>query len=108
MICTEDDAIAEYASVFRQNGMSEGAWNRYAAKGDSNYDIFFPGLKYTMTDIQSAIGDSQLKEFPSTKDAPKSGSHSMEELADVKGLILPKPAPIRPRTQLAHIHTIDD
>ena len=94
MICTEDDAIAEYASVFRQNGMSKGAWNRYAAKGDSNYDIFFPGLKYTMTDIQSAIGDSQLKELPSfNKRRSEIVSFYMEELADVKGLILPKPAP---------------
>ena len=23
-----------------QNGMSKGAWNRYAAKGSANYDIF--------------------------------------------------------------------
>lgn len=62
MICTADDEVAERVMMLRQNGMSKGAWNRYAAKGDTNYDIFFPGLKYTMTDIQAAIGNSQLKQ----------------------------------------------
>jgi Predicted pyridoxal phosphate-dependent enzyme apparently involved in regulation of cell wall biogenesis len=63
MICTGDEEMAEKAAVLRQNGMSKGAWNRYAAKGSANYDIFFPGLKYTMMDIQAAIGDSQLREL---------------------------------------------
>ncbi|MDD5421615.1 MAG: DegT/DnrJ/EryC1/StrS aminotransferase family protein, partial [Synergistaceae bacterium] len=65
MICTGDEEMAEKAAVLRQNGMSKGAWNRYAAKGSANYDIFFPGLKYTMMDIQAAIGDSQLRELAS-------------------------------------------
>lgn len=94
MVCTGDESIAEKIAVLRQNGMSKGAWNRYAAKGCSNYDIFFPGLKYTMMDIQAAIGISQLKQLESFN-ARRSeiASFYMKELADVRGLILPKPAP---------------
>ena len=94
MICTGDEALAEKATVLRQNGMSKGAWNRYAAKGSANYDIFFPGLKYTMMDIQAAIGDSQLRELGSFNARRKEiVSFYMEELSKAVGLILPKPAP---------------
>ena len=94
MICTGDEAIAEKASVLRQNGMSKGAWNRYAAKGSANYDIFFPGLKYTMMDIQAAIGDSQLRQLGAFNARRKEiVSFYMEELSKADGLILPKPAP---------------
>ena len=93
MICTGDEEMAEKAAVLRQNGMSKGAWNRYAAKGSANYDIFFPGLKYTMMDIQAAIGDSQLRELASFNARRKEiVSFYMEELPKAKGLILPKPA----------------
>ena len=94
MICTGDEALADKATVLRQNGMSKGAWNRYAAKGSANYDIFFPGLKYTMMDIQAAIGDSQLRELGSFNARRKEiVSFYMEELSKAEGLILPKPAP---------------
>ena len=94
MICTGDEEMAEKAAVLRQNGMSKGAWNRYAARGSANYDIFFPGLKYTMMDIQAAIGDSQLRELASFNARRKEiVSFYMEELPKAKGLILPKPAP---------------
>ena len=31
--------IPENHDIMRQNGMSKGAWNRYAAKGKTHYDI---------------------------------------------------------------------
>lgn len=65
IVCTEDEEIAEYLSVFRQNGMSKGAWNRYSSSGNTHYDVPVPGLKYQMSDIQAAIGLSQLKQLDS-------------------------------------------
>ena len=65
IVCTEDEEIAEYLSVFRQNGMSKGAWNRYSSSGNTHYDVPMPGLKYQMSDIQAAIGLSQLKQLDS-------------------------------------------
>ena len=65
IVCTEDEAIAEYLSVFRQNGMSKGAWNRYSSSGNTHYDVPMPGLKYQMSDIQAAIGLSQMKQLDS-------------------------------------------
>ena len=63
IVCTEDEEIAEYLSVFRQNGMSKGAWNRYSSSGNTHYDVPMPGLKYQMSDIQAAIGLSQIKQL---------------------------------------------
>lgn len=63
IVCTEDEDIAEYLTVFRQNGMSKGAWNRYSSSGNSHYDVPMPGLKYQMSDIQAAIGLSQMKQL---------------------------------------------
>lgn len=65
IVCTEDEEIAEYLSVFRQNGMSKGAWNRYSSSGTTHYDVPMPGLKYQMSDIQAAIGLSQIKQLDS-------------------------------------------
>ena len=94
MVCTQDEDLAEKIMMLRQNGMSRGAWNRYAAKGSANYDIFFPGLKYTMTDIQAAIGNSQLPELENfNRRRARIVAFYMRELADVPGIILPKPAP---------------
>ncbi|MDO4988011.1 MAG: DegT/DnrJ/EryC1/StrS family aminotransferase [Synergistes sp.] len=93
MICTEDEELAEKIMMMRQNGMSKGAWNRYAASGNANYDIFFPGLKYTMMDIQAAIGNSQLAELDAFNSRREEiVKYYMNELSDVRGIILPKRA----------------
>lgn len=105
MICTEDEELAEKIMVLRQNGMSKGAWNRYAAKGAANYDIPFPGLKYTMMDIQAALGNSQLAELPEfNRRRAELVSYYKQELADIPALILPRPAPW-PHEHSWHIFT---
>lgn len=90
MICTNDEEAAELMSMQRQNGMSKGAWNRYQANGKAHYDIFRPGLKYQMMDIQAAIGRDQLtylEEFNNRR--REIVARYQKELKDVRGLILP-------------------
>lgn len=92
MVCTADERAAEQMSEQRQNGMSKGAWNRYSAKGAANYDIFFPGLKYQMMDIQAAIGNDQLKYLAAfNARRVQIVERYNRELADIEGLILPTP-----------------
>jgi dTDP-4-amino-4,6-dideoxygalactose transaminase len=92
MVCTEDESLAEKILVLRQNGMSKGAWNRYTAAGSASYDIPFPGLKYTMTDIQAAIGNSQIKHLDEFNARRREiVDFYMRELAGIPGLILPSP-----------------
>ncbi len=100
MICTDDEDAAEQMSMQRQNGMSKGAWNRYQANGKSHYDIFMPGLKYQMMDIQAAIGRDQLthlEEFNARR--REIVARYQKELADVRGLILP------PEIESGNVHS---
>ena len=105
MVCTDDEELAEKIMMLRQNGMSKGAWNRYAAKGRADYDIFFPGLKYTMTDMQAAIGNSQMRLLESfNRRRDEIVSFYMSGLSGLPGIILPQPAPW-PHKHSWHIFT---
>lgn len=100
MVCTDDEDAAEIMSMQRQNGMSKGAWNRYQANGKAHYDIFKPGLKYQMLDIQAAIGRDQLmylEEFNNRR--REIVARYQKELANVKGLILP------PEIETGNVHS---
>lgn len=56
-------ALIDQARVVSLHGMNREAWSRYAAGGKWSYDIVTPGYKYNMTDIQAALGLSQLRRF---------------------------------------------
>lgn len=100
MVCTEDGDIAEYISVFRQNGMSKGAWNRYSSSGQTHYDVPFPGLKYQMSDIQAAIGLSQIRQLDGFNARRREIAAIYEkELAGVPGISFQKVAAYE------HIHS---
>jgi len=60
MVTTDDDALAEKIRIMSSHGMSRNAWNRYTATGSWYYEILYPGFKYNMTDIQAALGITQL------------------------------------------------
>ena len=106
MITTNDEKAADQMSVQRQNGMDKGAWNRFGAKGKSHYDIFIPGLKYQMMDMQAAIGRDQLKylsEFNSRR--TQIVARYNKELAGLNGVVLP--AAVEDNTVHSwHIYTI--
>jgi len=65
MITTDNDELADKLRVYSLHGMSRNAWNRYTAKGSWYYEVLFPGYKYNMTDIQAALGMTQLAKLDS-------------------------------------------
>lgn len=60
MVTTNDEALADKIRIMSSHGMSRNAWNRYSASGSWYYEILHPGYKYNMTDIQAALGITQL------------------------------------------------
>jgi dTDP-4-amino-4,6-dideoxygalactose transaminase len=60
MLVTDDAECAERARIMSLHGMSKDAWKRYADSGTWRYDVVAPGFKYNMTDVQAALGLSQL------------------------------------------------
>ncbi|MCX6149031.1 MAG: DegT/DnrJ/EryC1/StrS family aminotransferase [Ignavibacteriales bacterium] len=63
MICTENDEIADRCTVMRLHGISHDPWKRYSEEGSWFYEVISPGFKYNFTDIQAALGLSQLKKI---------------------------------------------
>jgi dTDP-4-amino-4,6-dideoxygalactose transaminase len=51
------------ARTLSLHGMSRGGWKRYGPAGNWLYGVSEPGLKYSMTDVQAAMGLAQLKKL---------------------------------------------
>ncbi|MFZ3101751.1 MAG: DegT/DnrJ/EryC1/StrS family aminotransferase [Desulfitobacteriaceae bacterium] len=60
MVTTNDEALADKIRIYSGNGINHNAWNRYSSEGSWYYEILYPGYKYNMTDIQAALGMTQL------------------------------------------------
>jgi dTDP-4-amino-4,6-dideoxygalactose transaminase len=52
--------LVDDARPWSLHGMSRDAWKRYGESGTWAYEVEYPGFKYNMTDIQAALGLSQL------------------------------------------------
>ncbi len=65
MLTTNNDELAEKARMMSLHGISKDAWKRYGKEGYQHWELFYPGFKYNMFDIQAAIGIHQLKKIES-------------------------------------------
>lgn len=63
LLTCNDPKIAEKVRNMSLHGLSKNAWSRYTQVGNWRYDVIFPGYKYNMSDVQSAIGVEQLKKL---------------------------------------------
>jgi len=61
MVTTKNSEWAEKIKILRLHGISKDAWKRYSKEGSWYYEITDLGYKYNMTDVQAALGISQLK-----------------------------------------------
>ena len=52
--------LIEKVRTLALHGLSKNAWKRFDKKGAWEYDVASPGYKYNMTDVQAAMGLSQL------------------------------------------------
>ena len=60
MVVTSNNEWAERMRLLRFHGISTSAWQRHAGGGSAQYSIQLPGFKYTMMDLQAAIGIHQM------------------------------------------------
>ncbi len=63
MVTTNDADLAKRMSLQRFHGVERDAWKAYGGAQLPLYDVVMPGLKYNLTDIQSAIGLQQLRKL---------------------------------------------
>ena len=61
MATTENAEWAEQMRMLSLHGISRDAVNRYTPEGSWYYEIRYPGYKYNLTDMASALGIPQLR-----------------------------------------------
>jgi dTDP-4-amino-4,6-dideoxygalactose transaminase len=59
-VMTDSAEIAEEVERLALHGLSQGAWQRFSDTGFRHYEVIRPGYKYNMTDLQAALGLTQL------------------------------------------------
>ncbi len=60
MATTENPEYADRMRIMSLHGISKDAWKRYTAEGTWRYEILEAGYKYNLTDLQAALGLTQL------------------------------------------------
>jgi dTDP-4-amino-4,6-dideoxygalactose transaminase len=89
-IATDDDELADHLRAARLHGLSHDAWRRYLPGGSWRYDVAEPGAKANMTDVQAAIGRSQLAHLPAWQARRAQLAERYDAaLTGVSGLALP-------------------
>ncbi len=63
MLTTNNKSLAEKARILSLHGISKDAWKRYGKEGYIHWELFYPGYKYNMFDLQAALGIPQLKKI---------------------------------------------
>lgn len=90
MITLSDEKLEKDLRLLRFHGIERDAWKRYGKGGNPEYDIYQPGFKYNLPDMQAAMGLAQLSRLDdiNSKRAEIAALY-MKELKDIKGLELP-------------------
>lgn len=71
MLVTDNPKLQERAAVLALHGMSKDAWKRYTSEGSWFYEIVAAGFKYNLSDLQAALGLSQLAKFSQLQERRK-------------------------------------
>jgi UDP-4-amino-4-deoxy-L-arabinose-oxoglutarate aminotransferase len=61
LIAVSDEKLRNRLVSLRFHGVNQDAWKRYNREIASGYDLFEPGWKYNLTDLQAAVGLAQLR-----------------------------------------------
>jgi dTDP-4-amino-4,6-dideoxygalactose transaminase len=61
LITVSDEKLRDRLVSLRFHGVDQDAWKRYAREASKGYDLFEPGWKYNLTDLQAAVGLAQLR-----------------------------------------------
>jgi len=94
MITTNDEDLTHKLRLHRFHGIERDAWKRYGKGSDPSYDILDPGFKYNLTDLQAAIGITQLAKLQTiTQKRNVIARRYVKGLSALAGLDLPGAPP---------------
>jgi dTDP-4-amino-4,6-dideoxygalactose transaminase len=90
MLCTADPEIEQRVRILSLHGISREAVGRYRPGGSAHYEVFEPGYKYNLSDLQAALGRAQLTKADRFMARRREiAGQYLEALADLPQLDLP-------------------
>jgi perosamine synthetase len=96
MVTTNDAVLARRMRMFRNHGISTDARARAGQEKKWHYEMVELGFNYRLTDIQCALGLSQLRKLPLfLKKRAELADKYIEKLGDVEAVVLPSRKPDR-------------
>lgn len=96
MATTAVEEYAESMRMLRLHGISRDAWKRYSAEGSWYYEVVEAGYKYNTTDLQAALGLTQLAKAEEIwKKRQKIAEKYNRSFTDIEQLIIPDTKPDR-------------
>jgi dTDP-4-amino-4,6-dideoxygalactose transaminase len=89
-VVIHDDSLVDKFKKLRFFGIDRDAWNRHAKGGSSAYDVTMLGYKCNMSDLQAAIGLSQLHDLDAMNHRRRQlVSLYRKHLMGIEGIALP-------------------
>jgi dTDP-4-amino-4,6-dideoxygalactose transaminase len=106
LITVSDDKLRDRLVSLRFHGVDQDAWKRYAREASRNYDLFEPGWKYNLTDLQAAVGLAQLRRIEEMNARRTKLAELYDQLFDsIPEIIRPAKVPF-PSRHSWHLYTI--
>jgi UDP-4-amino-4-deoxy-L-arabinose-oxoglutarate aminotransferase len=105
-ITVSDEKLRDRLISLRFHGVDQDAWKRYTREATRNYDVFEPGWKYNLTDLQAALGLAQLKRIKEMNGRRTKLAQLYDRLlGDTPEIIRPATVPY-PSCHSWHLYTI--
>lgn len=105
MICTPHEEWAKKAKIYALHGLTADAWKRFSDDGFKHYEVTVPGFKYNMTDVEAAVGLTQLGRIDEWAARRREISRRYNEAFDGLPLEPPADAPAG-ATHAHHLYTV--
>jgi len=106
LITVSDEKLRDRLVSLRFHGVDQDAWKRYAREAATGYDLFEPGWKYNLTDLQAAVGLAQLRRIEEMNARRVKLAELYDRLFDeTPEIILPARVPY-PSRHAWHLYTI--
>jgi len=106
LITVSDEKLRDRLMSLRFHGVDQDAWKRYAREATKGYDLFEPGWKYNLTDLQAALGLAQLRRIEEMNARRTKLAELYDRLFDgVPEIIRPARVPY-PSRHAWHLYTI--
>lgn len=106
LITVSDEKLRDHLMSLRFHGVNQDAWKRFGRETAKGYDLFEPGWKYNLTDLQAALGLAQLRRIEEMNERRRKLAELYDRFLDsVPEIIRPAKVPY-PSRHSWHLYTV--